>query len=102
MTEQWTVGGPSITDPDVIARLRGIVTGESPLIVEHRFYLGARAPHRFICDDADFLEKYLQSEASAGDSFWIWAFERCCSQTNFAERGKIPDGLGRVPIGGAY
>jgi hypothetical protein len=103
MTEEaWTTDAPRFTDVSVLSRLRSIIEDESPIIVEHRFYRGSRAPHRFICDDFDDLKKYLHTRTKAGDAMYVWRFEQCCRDDLIAERGKIPDASGRVPVGGAY
>jgi len=100
--EQWTTDGLRITDSEVLSRLRTIIDDESPLIIEHRFYRGSRAPKRFVCDDFKDLENYLGKCAQPGDSFYVWRFAECCKDTLIVERGKVPDSSGRVPIGGAY
>lgn len=102
VVDDWTRAGARITDEDVLARLRRIIENESAVIVEHRFYLGSRSPHRFISDDFDKLETYLRDNARPGDSFYVWQFEDCCREDNLAERGKIPDSEGKVPTGGSY
>jgi hypothetical protein len=101
-TESWTTDGPRLTDDGVLLRLRNTIDNESALIVEHRFYKGSRAPHRFVTDDFDALRSYLRQQGQPGDSFYMWRFEDCCTNDNVAERGKIPDSQGRVPIGGSY
>lgn len=100
--DEWTVDGKRITDHEVLSRLRQILDEESALIVEHRFYRGARAPHRFVCEDFDALQEYLQKDTRPGDSFHLWRFEDCCRDDNVIGDGKIPDSAGRVPTGGAY
>ena|SRR5882672_4421850 len=100
--EPWTTEGLRITDSGVLSRLRGIIEDESPLIIEHRFYRGARAPYRFVCDDFANFETYLREKTQPGDSFYIWRFEDCCKTDTAVERGKMPDSQGRVPTGGAY
>lgn len=100
--DEWTADGARITDSEVMRRLRRVLEDESPLIVEHRFYRGARAPHRFVCDDPDDFEEYLRGHAHAGDSFYLWHFEDCCRDDNTFATGKVPDSQGRVPKGGVY
>lgn len=101
-TEPWTTDGLRVTDEEVLSRLRNIIDNESALIVEHRFYRGSRAPYRFVTDDFDVLESYFRKSTQPGDSFYMWRFEDCCTNDNVAEKGKIPDSQGCVPIGGAY
>lgn len=100
--EKWVSDGDRITDEHVLARLRRVLDEESPLIVEHRFYRGSRAPCRFVVDDFQQLEKYLREDARPGDAFYMWRFEECCREDNVAETGKLPDKSGRVPVGGPY
>ena len=99
--DQWTVAGSRITD-ELLHRLQSMIENESDLIVEHRFYRGGRAPHRFVCSDFSELARYLKTRAAAGDSFLFWRFEDCCRDDNSVESGKLPDSQGRVPTGGAY
>ncbi len=75
---------------------------ESDLIVEHRFYRGAKAPRRFMCSDFAAIQRYIATDVKPGDSFFFWRFEDCCRDDNVAEHGKVPDSDGRVPSGGAY
>src|SRR5580765_2361100 len=95
----WTIDGKRITDPGVLLQLRSVLEDESPLIVEHRFYRGASAPHRFVCDSFETLERYLATNARPGDHFWFWRYEDCCRDDNSIEHGKVPDSEGRVPSG---
>jgi hypothetical protein len=99
--DEWTTEGHRITD-EMLAGIRKMIENESALVIEHRFYRGARAPHRFICDDYSALEAYLRNNAVPGDSFWFWSFEDCCRDDNSVASGKVPDTHGRVPKGGAY
>src|SRR5262245_17350104 len=98
----WTADAARITDPETLGRLQRILEDESPVVVEHRFYRGARAPHRFVADDYDELEAYLRARTSPGDNFMIWHFDQCCRNDNVLVSGKCPDGDGKVPLGGAY
>ena len=63
--DKWTVDGSRLSDAEW-RLLRTTLEDVSPLIVEHRFYRGSRAPHRFVCDDADSLERYVREKAVAG------------------------------------
>jgi hypothetical protein len=101
MSDEWTVGG-AVLDDAALARLKKILDEESPVIVEHRFYRGSSEPHRLVVSDHDELVTYLRTRGQPGDSFWFWAFDRCCTDGNSAAHGKLPDAEGRVPIGGAY
>lgn len=100
--DNWVTNGPVLTAPEVLALLRRTIESESPLVVEHRHYQAARAPTRFMSDDYEELDRYLRTEVNAGDSFYVWNFDRCCTDSNTLAKGKIPDAEGRVPVGGAY
>lgn len=102
-TDDWTRDGLRITDPEMMRRVAEVLEHDSPLIVEHRFYRGSRAPHRFVCETVVELEQYLRDHARAGDSFWMWSFEQVCRDDNpVVAAAKMPDREGRTPAGGAY
>ena len=88
--DEWTVDGERVTDAQVLLRLKLVIENESDLIVEHRFYRGASAPHRFVCSDFAALKTYLEMKTKPGDHFFFWRFEDCCRDDNFADRGKVP------------
>jgi hypothetical protein len=100
--DPWTTDGSRITDAEVLARLRWILDAESPLIVEHRFYRGSRAPTRLVFDDPDRFEEYVRAEARPGDAFYVWRYDELCRDDNAVASGKVPDADGRTPVGGAY
>ncbi|MBK9033553.1 MAG: hypothetical protein IPL61_20195 [Myxococcales bacterium] len=79
-----------------------MLSDESAVIVEHRHFRGARAPTRMIFDDHAELERYLADAARPGDSFWFWHYERACPSETALGHGKVPDGDGVIPEGGAY
>jgi hypothetical protein len=93
--------GPSILSADTLAALRSAME-ETPLIVEHRFYRGSRAPDRLVFDGADELEAYLRERTRPGDSFWVWRWDLLCRDDNPLAHGKVPDMDGAVPQQGAY
>lgn len=99
--QRWTSDGNRITDEAVRTKLR-VIAARSALIVEHRFYMGGRAAHSFVCEDVDELEAYIAAHASPGDSFWVWDYVAVCRDDNAAVTGKVPDAEGRTPVGGAY
>ena len=100
--DDWSGEGKRITDESALSRVRQVLEEESSLIIEHWFYRGSSAPHRFVCDDADKFESYLREKTKAGDLFLLWRFDDSCKADNVFEEGKIPDAAGRVPLGGAY
>lgn len=99
--DEWTITGGRLDD-QLLQRLHDTIEHESPVVVEHRVYRGARAPHRFVCDDFTELTRYLNTGVRPGDSFYFWHFDKCCREDNVLQRGKVPDDDGRVPKGGAY
>jgi len=99
-TDDWGPG-PNILAEEVRARLASALE-ETPVIVEHWFYRGARAPDRFVFDDWDDLREYLASSTRPGDKIWAWRFDESCPHTKWLAHGKVPDERGRVPMGGAY
>ena len=101
MADEWTYEG-DVLQEDAFDVLRRTIEDESDLLVEHRFYRGARAPAKFVCGDYGELREYIKKNASPGDSFYFWAIERCCTVENSAVKGRVPDALGRIPRGGAY
>jgi hypothetical protein len=81
--------GALINHPDVLARLR-LQLDDDVLVIEHRFFPGERARHRFICDDFVELERYLKEHGKPGDSFSIWSFFANCRSDNAIESGRVP------------
>ena len=101
MADQWTLDESKQLGRH-LPHLRAVIENESALIVEHRFYKGARAPQRLIFDDFERLEAYIKVEAAPGDSFYVWKFEESCPSEGAFVAAKIPDAEGKVPLGGAY
>jgi hypothetical protein len=93
--------GPTILDPERLHILRTSIA-ESPLILEHWFYRGGRAPRRSIFEEFDVLEEYLRTEGRPGDAFHFWRFDRLCRTDNELMHSKFPDQAGLVPRRGAY
>jgi hypothetical protein len=98
----WSESGARITDAQVLERLRKVLEEQGAVIVEHRFYRGARSPSRYVFDSFEELEAYLREKTRPGDSFYMWSFEATCTDDKVLEHGKVPDAQGRVPKGGAY
>jgi hypothetical protein len=99
---QWVTDESIALGNSLLSKIRAVIENESAVIVEHRFYKGARSPHRFVCDDFEELQQYLKASTSAGDAIHCWHFETCCTDQNSMITAKIPDSLGKVPRGGAY
>lgn len=99
--DEWTPDGRKITSPEHLEILQRTLD-ESPIVVEHWFYRGGSAPHRFVCDDYDDFIEYLQQKASAGDAIHVWNFSMVCRDDNAIASGKCPAEDGCVPRRGAY
>ena len=98
----WSKDGRSITSEDRLAAIRQVLEDTGPVIVEHWFYYGSRAPDRLVFDDYDEFLEYLNNSASPGDALHVWDFASLCRDENTLADGKYPDSEGRVPLGGAY
>jgi hypothetical protein len=99
-SDDWGAGA-SILAEETLGRLRAALA-ESPLICEHWFYRGGRAPERLVIDEYDELRAYLGRGWNPGDAFHIWRFDHVCRTENEFARGKLPDDRGRVPKRGPY
>ena len=98
----WSTDGRNILSADRMAAIRKVLEDKGPVIVEHRFYYGSRAPDRLVFEDYDDLVAYLKTKAGPGDSFWVWDYDDVCRDDNPLADGKYPDAEGRVPKRGAY
>ena len=92
---------PFVLNEKALAVLRAAIE-ETPLIVEHRFYRGSRAPQQLVFDEFEALEEHLRATSAPGDSIWVWRYSHVCRNDNALVWGKIPDEAGRVPKRGAY
>ena len=97
----WVLHGQKINTEQNLSRLRQCLD-RGPIIMEHRFYRGARAPARIIFDEFEDVTQYLQSHGNPGDAFYFWDYSTLCRDDNIFLYGKYPDPAGRVPEGGAY
>lgn len=98
----WSADGRNILSPDRMDAVRKVLEDQGPVIVEHWFYYGARAPDRIVFDDYEQFIAYLKTMARPGDAFHIWNFADLCRDDNTLVNGKYPDAEGRVPARGAY
>jgi endo-alpha-1,4-polygalactosaminidase (GH114 family) len=101
-SDDWTVNGPNIMDPEKLERIRRTLEQIGPIIVEHWFYYGSRAPKRLVFDDYEEFLEYLQTKARAGDTIHVWDYAHVCRDENELTSGKCPDHNGQVPLKGAY
>jgi hypothetical protein len=102
MTGEWTSEGPNILDAAQLEKFRRVLEDEAPVILEHWFYRGSRAPARLVFDDYEDFFNYVKSEALPGDSFHLWHFAEVCRNDNRLGGGKFPNADGLTPLGGAY
>jgi hypothetical protein len=86
---------------NVVSRIQAALQ-DSPLILEHRFYRGARSPERSVFESWAQLLQYLQEAATPGDAFSLWSFDAACPEHATLLSAKYPDSDGRVPQFGAY
>jgi hypothetical protein len=98
----WSTDGRNILSADRMAAVRKVLEEKGPVIVEHWFYYGYRAPDRMVFDDYEQFVTYLSTKARPGDAFHIWDFAELCRDDNSLASGKYPDTQGRAPARGAY
>jgi hypothetical protein len=100
-SDDWGNEAPNILDAARLAAIKQALE-DTPIIVEHWFYRGSRAPDRLVFDDYVRFERYLGGFVRPGDSVWIWRFDQACRDDNPLAHGKFPDTDGKVPKRGAY
>ena len=100
--DEWVHDPGRTLNDALLERLRRTIEDVSPVIVEHRFYRGGSAPHRFVCDSFDQLAAYVRRRTHPGDSFHFWQYEHRCSDDSVLAHGKVPNEEGKVPKRGAY
>jgi hypothetical protein len=100
--DEWVINESYTIDSRIFAELHRLLEDVCPVIVEHRFYMGARSPERLVFDDYERLEDYLGSQTRPGDHVLFWRYDECCTDSNITMAGKMPDAEGRTPVGGAY
>ncbi len=99
--DEWGIETPNIMLPEKLAAIREVLE-QSPIIVEHWFYYGSRAPDRLIFDGYEDFEAHLSKHANPGDKIYIWRFDALCRDDNALTSGKYPDSDGLVPKKGCY
>ena len=100
--DEWVPDGRKITSQENLDAIRKTLESDGPIIVEHWFYYGSRAPDRLVFDDFDEFNEYLNANTIAGDAFHVWNFAAVCRDDNELASGKCPDDGGLVPRRGAY
>jgi hypothetical protein len=99
-SDEWTTGGKNVLAPEVLQKIE-VTLKNSPVIVEHWFYRGGRAPARLVFDDYEDFIGYINSTSKPGDAIYVWDFS-LCREDNHLAMGKVPDAQGRTPRRGAY
>lgn len=100
--DQWTVDGEKISESEKLAAIKKVLEKSGPVLVEHKFLRGSRAPHSVVFDDYEELIVYLTEHARAGDKISVWDLWPFMRDTPPLARGKCPADDGAVPKGGAY
>lgn len=100
-SDQWSIDGDKITDEN-LAIVKDVLNKTGPILVQHWFYCGGRAPHHVAFDDYDDFIEYLVSNAKAGDAIDIWNLHSLLRVDNALIRAKCPAEDGAVPKSGAY
>ena len=99
--DEWSETGNNILAHETLEAIR-LTLEETPIILEHWFYRGARSPERFVFEDFEDLLSYLKLNGRPGDAFYLWDYAAVCRRENILMNGKYPDDKGRVPKKGAY
>ena len=99
--DEWGTEAPSIMSPEKLAAMREALD-QSPLVVEHWFYFGARSPDRTIFEEYHVLYDYLLTKTRPGDAIHVWRFDLACRDDNSLTHGKCPDANGLTPKKGSY
>jgi hypothetical protein len=100
--DKWSLDGEKITSPEKLAAIKQVLEKDGPVLVEHKFLRGARAPHTMVFDDYDDFVAYLTEHARSGDKVTVWNVWPFMRDTAPLARGKCPAEDGAVPEGGAY
>ena len=100
--DEWTCDGEKISDSSKLAAIKNVLEKDGPVLVEHRFLRGARAPHTVVFNDYEDFVEYLTAEARAGDNISIWSLWPFMRDTPPLAFGKCPAEDGAVPKKGAY
>jgi len=98
----WSVDGERITDEHKLEVVKQVLDKTGPILLEHWFYCGGRAPDRIVFDDYDAFIEHLQQNAKAGDAIHVWDLHPLLRDDNELFHGKCPAEDGTVPRGGAY
>jgi hypothetical protein len=98
----WEANRQRLLSSAKLAEIGKVLRDEGPIVLEHWFYRGARAPSRLIFDEYDAFEAYLEANARPGDAFYAWSYVAVCRGDNRLADWKSPDEFGRTPARGPY
>jgi hypothetical protein len=65
--------GEKITSPEKLAAIKLVLEKDGPVVLEHKFFRGARSPHVAVFDDYEELMDYLVEHARTGDKIRVWS-----------------------------
>jgi hypothetical protein len=100
--DNWSLDGEKISSPEKFDAIKAVLEKSGPVLVEHKFLRGARAPHIVAFDDYEDFISYLTENARAGDKIHVWNLRPFMRDTVPLAHGKCPDQDGAVPQKGAY
>ena len=100
--DDWSREGDKISEPEKLAAIKQELEMHGPVLVEHKFLRGGRAPTVRVFEEYDDLIAYLTEEARAGDKISVWGLWAFMRDTKPLAHGKCPDRDGAVPNRGAY
>jgi hypothetical protein len=100
--DEWTCDGEKISTPEKLAAIKAVLEKDGPILVQHKFLRGSRAPHEVVFDDYEDFILYLTEHARAGDKVSVWSLWPFMRDTPPLAYGKCPAEDGTVPKKGAY
>jgi len=100
--DEWTCDGERITAPEKLAAIKKVLEKDGPILVQHKFLRGARAPHEAVFDDYEEFLSYLSEHARAGDKISVWSLWPFMRDTPALAHGKCPAEDGTILKRGAY
>ncbi len=78
--DEWGTETPSIMSPERLSAIRGVLD-QSPIIVEHWYFYGSRAPDRLVFDDYDAFDEYLRTQTRPAMQFTFGDSMRSAAMT---------------------
>ena len=95
--DRWSTDGARITAAENLQAIQKTLEDDDPIIVEHWFYPGSRGPDRFVFEDVEDFEEYLENKARVGDRIEVWNFAKVCTGESRLALRKCPGDQGWVP-----